>query len=393
MKKNLRNVLALALGLLTTVSFAQDWNVDSRTRIDNGGDFDRMITKQRATIGATWGGSDWGIHVSSDVNYTLGAGSSSDAPANLGMNIYEAYASTNLFGMANMTIGRQALDYGSGALISSNQWNADRTTWDGASFDLGLSDMADITVGYARMNDGVDANSIDMGNMYANIAGSFSGWDVNIVYMTQEGTNNDNAATGVDISGGLMGANVNVSMNTDFDGDEYRVMGLTYNVNDDMSIHVASTTYGDKIELTPFVAGTQADVDAALLLDANASTTLSDYDTEATYTTGFNMNGTNMNNGWDNGNMGYLNASDEMLSYGVDYNMGGITLGATMNKVTNEGLGEAWERSITEISIGYSLGDNASLSYHMATDGVTGDVDPANNVETKYSWLTLTVTP
>ena len=34
MKKNLRNVLALALGLITTVSFAQDWNVDSRTRID-----------------------------------------------------------------------------------------------------------------------------------------------------------------------------------------------------------------------------------------------------------------------------------------------------------------------------------------------------------------------
>ena len=38
MKKNLRNVLALALGLITTVSFAQDWNVDSRTRIDMSGD-------------------------------------------------------------------------------------------------------------------------------------------------------------------------------------------------------------------------------------------------------------------------------------------------------------------------------------------------------------------
>ena len=38
MKKNLRNVLVLALGLMTTVSFAQDWNVDSRTRIDMSGD-------------------------------------------------------------------------------------------------------------------------------------------------------------------------------------------------------------------------------------------------------------------------------------------------------------------------------------------------------------------
>ena len=385
MKKNLRNVLALALGLLTTVSFAQDWNVDSRTRIDNGGDFDRMITDQRATIGATWGGSDWGIHVSTDVNYTLGNGNSSTIAegANyspLRTNIYEAYASTNLFGMANATIGRQALDYGSGALISSNQWNAVRTTWDGASFDLGLSDMADITVGYARMNDGVDANSIDMGNMYANIAGSFSGWDVNVLYMTQEGTGNDNAATGIDISGGLMGANVNVSMNTDFDGDEYRVMGLTYNVNDDMSIHVASTTYGDAVELV-----------AAAATDDPATTTVDE--TVAQMSDGFNMAGTNMNGGWANGNMGYLNASDEMLSYGVDYNMGGITLGATMNKVTNEGLGEAWERSITEISIGYSLGDNASLSYHMATDGITGDAIADNNKEDKYSWLTLTVTP
>ena len=33
------------------------------------GDNDKMVTNQRATLGATWGGSDWGIHVSSDVNY------------------------------------------------------------------------------------------------------------------------------------------------------------------------------------------------------------------------------------------------------------------------------------------------------------------------------------
>ena len=99
------------------------------------------------------------------------------------------------------------------------------------------------------------------------------------------------------------------------------------------------------------------------------------------------MAGTNMNGGWDNGNMGYLNPNDEMLSYGIDYNMGGITLGATMNKVTNDTEAEGWERSITEISVGYSLSDNASLSYHMASD------DNGTDTETKYSWLTLTVTP
>ena len=147
MKKNLRNVLALALGLMTTVSFAQDWNVDSRTRIDMSGDNDKMMTNQRATLGATWGGSNWGIHVSSDVDYLLGSGAAS-------MGIYEAHASADLFGMASVTAGRMALDYGSGALMSSRQWSADRTTWDGMSFGLGLSDMADITVGYASFNSG-----------------------------------------------------------------------------------------------------------------------------------------------------------------------------------------------------------------------------------------------
>ena len=117
MKKNLRNVLVLALGLITTVSFAQDWNVDSRTRIDMSGDQSLNTADQRVTLGATWGGSDWGIHVSSDVNYTIGGG---DAGS---MGVYEAYASTDLFGMANMTIGRQALSYGSGALMSGNDWN------------------------------------------------------------------------------------------------------------------------------------------------------------------------------------------------------------------------------------------------------------------------------
>ena len=118
MKKNLRNILALSLGLMTTVAFAQDWNVDSRTRIDMSGDNDKMSTDQRVTLGATVGGSDWGIHVSSDVNYTLGADTEKS------MRIYEAYASADLMGYASVTAGRQALNYGSGALMSSNDWAA-----------------------------------------------------------------------------------------------------------------------------------------------------------------------------------------------------------------------------------------------------------------------------
>ena len=62
-----------------------------------------METSQRATIGATWGGDDWGIHVSTDVNYNLG--DETEVPVNL----YEAYASTNVMGYANVTVGREAL--------------------------------------------------------------------------------------------------------------------------------------------------------------------------------------------------------------------------------------------------------------------------------------------
>ena len=196
MKKNLRNILAVALGLMTTVAFAQTWNADSRTRIDMSGDHDKMSTSQRATIGATWGGSDWGIHVSSDVNYTL---SNQAATGELGMEIYEAYASTDLMGYASLTAGRQAINNGSGALMSTNDWGANRTTWDGMTFGLNL-DAADVTIGYANMNAGGEGDE-DNGNMWLNAGGNFSGWDVNFLYMTNTVNGEDSdAATGIDIT-------------------------------------------------------------------------------------------------------------------------------------------------------------------------------------------------
>ena len=330
MKKNLQNALVLAMGLMTTVTFAQDWNVDSRTRIDMSGDNDKMVTQQRATLGATWGGSDWGIHVSSDVNYTLGGAAAS-------MGIYEAYASADLMGYATVTAGRQAIDNGSGALMSSNQWGATRTTWDGMTFNLGL-DMADVSLGYASYNGGA-ADEEDQGNMWVNAGGEFSGWNVNMLYMTN--TASDNAATGIDISGEVMGAGISASMNTDYDENTMRVIGLSYSVNDDMSINVGQTVYGE---------------DGA-----------------------FSMAGTNLSGGWANGNMGYLGAGDEMLSYGLTYNMAGISMGATMNAVTS--LDES-TRDVMEVSLGYSLGDNAALAVKYATDE-----------DDTYTWLTLTVRP
>jgi len=335
MKKNLRNILVLSLGLMTTVASAQDWNVDSRTRIDMSGDNDKMTTDQRVTLGTTWGGSDWGIHISSDLNYMLGV---SPSPH---MDIFEAYATTNLMDYATVTIGRQAINNGSGALMSSNDWSANRTTWDGMTFDLGL-DMADISLGYASYNGGA-AEEESQGNMWVNAAGEFSGWDVNVLYMTN--TASDNAATGIDISGEVMGAGISASMNSDYNENTMRVLGVSYAVNDDMSVNVGQTVYSE---------------DGA-----------------------FSMAGTNLSGGWANGNMGYLGAGDEMLSYGLTYNMAGISMGANMNAVTS--LDES-TRDVMEVSLGYSLGDNAALALKYATDA-TGDVD------SKYTWLTLTVRP
>jgi len=338
MKKNLQNALLLAMGLMTTVTFAQDWNVDSRTRIDMSGDNDKMVTNQRATLGATWGGSDWGLHVSSDVNYMLGGAAAS-------MGIYEAYASADLMGYATVTAGRQAINHEghSGALMSGNDWGATRTTWDGMTFSLNAIDMADVSLGYASYNGGAEDEE-DQGNMWVNAGGEFSGWNVNMLYMTN--TASDNAATGIDISGEVMGAGISASMNTDYDENTMRVIGLSYAVNDDMSVNVGQTVYGE---------------DGA-----------------------FSMAGTNLAGGWANGNMGYLGAGDEMLSYGLTYNMAGISMGATMNAVTS--LDES-TRDVMEVSLGYSLNDNAGLAVKYATDA-SGEDDAV-----KYTWLTLTVTP
>ncbi|MDC3258350.1 porin [Flavobacteriales bacterium] len=336
MKKNLRNILALSLGLMTTVAFAQDWNVDSRTRIDMSGDNDKMSTDQRVTLGATVGGSDWGIHVSSDVNYTLGADTEKS------MRIYEAYASADLMGYASVTAGRQALNYGSGALLSSNDWAAERTTWEGMTFGLNL-DAADVTIGYHSQNSGAEGED-DAGNMWINAGGEFSGWNVNVLYMQDEGMEDN--ATGIDISGDLAGASVSASMNQDFNGGDMTMLGATYSVNDDMNVVGSYTTYGEE---------------------------------------GFYMPGTNMDGSWmTTGGVGYLGANDENMSLGLTYNMGSINLGATMHQITNS-ENDDYERDVMEISLGYSLGDNAGLSLKYATDA-TGDAD-----EDKYMWLTLNV--
>jgi hypothetical protein len=353
MKKNLRNILALSLGLMTTVAFAQDWNVDSRTRIDQSGDNDKMQTEQRITVGATWGGSDWGIHSSTEVNYDLANGATS-------VGVYEAYASTDLMGYANLTVGRQALDYGSGLIIGSNQWagtTGNRNTRDGMTFGLNL-DMADVTLGYAsRMDDALLTNGGS--GWLMNASKSDGDWTANLLYGSQSVTvadveGDDLTYMGLDLGYSVSGVDLSLSHNTADNGTvegDMMILGASYNVNDDMSIHASRTTVGDN---------------------------------------GFAVNGSNYGVGaasWmTHGNMGYLAANDERMSYGGSYEMGGISLGATMHTVTNT-EDATYDRGATEFSVGYSLNDNAGLSLNMASDNDGGADD------VKYMWITLNVTP
>jgi hypothetical protein len=337
------------MGLMTTVSFAQTWDGDSRTRIDMSGDGDEMSTDQRATVGATWGGSDWSIHASTNVNYTLGTGN----VATIG--VYEAYASTDLMGYASVTAGRQALDYGSGAIMSSNQWGADRATWDGFTFGLDL-DMADVTLGYASTS-GADSDLSGRSQMWLNASKGEGDWNANLLYMsTTLGTADAMTAMGLDLSYAMMGGdlNLNVSYNTsDYnastgvieDGD-MTMIGATYNVNESMSISGSQTTYGEN---------------------------------------GFDVGSASMGGYASSGSLGYLGADDVNMAIGGAYAMGDFTLGATMNMITND-VTNAEDRDVMDISVGYTMSANANLSLSMATD-TQGDA------ETNYMWVTLNIMP
>jgi hypothetical protein len=369
MKKNLQNALLLAMGLMTTVSFAQDWNVDSRTRIDMSGDFDRMETAQRATLGYTFGGSDWSIHGSSVVNYDLGMGQVA------GLAVYEAYASTDLMGYASLTAGRQALNYGSGMIVGSNEWGTDRNTRDAFTFDLGL-DMADVTLGYASRMNGDELTNGGT-SMWLNAAKSEGDWTANLLYasttMTQLDVDQDaDTYMGLDLAYNMMDGNLtlNVGYNTadamayNAEGEGARVdmdmtiIGATYNVNESMSISASQTSYGD---------------DGFAVAGSNM---------------GNGINGEDYNSWTSTGTLGHLAPNDKNMSIGGAYNMGEFDLGVTMHTISNDN-NDDYERNVMEMSLGYSMSDNANLSLMYATD----DNRYAGAEEETYMYLTLTVTP
>ncbi|MEE2700228.1 MAG: porin [Bacteroidota bacterium] len=340
MKKNLRNFLTLALGFVTIIATAQTWDADSRTRVNMSGDNDQWDADQRVSLSASWGGDGWGINVGGNANYNMQA---DNGDAAVGFNFYEASASTDLMGWATVSVGRQALEYGGGQLIGANDWGTNPQTRDGGVFTIN-NDMMDLDFGVYR-SQADDATSEMYTDYFVNMSKSDGDWDVNLTYISND--NEDNAMA-VDFGYAVSGVDLSVSYNTatnDGIDMDYTSIGGSYNVNDDMSISATRTAYGEN---------------------------------------GFRWDGSNMSGNWtSHGNMGWLGANDEDMAFGVSYDMGDVSLGLAMHKITNDANDD---RSVTEANISYSMSDNANVSIKYATDDVTGN-------EEKYMWLTLSVTP
>jgi hypothetical protein len=336
------------------------------------GDGDEMSTDQRVTLSSSWGGSDWGIYLSTDVNYTV---NDVDANAVPSLGVYEAYASTNLFGFANMTVGRQALEYGSGTWISKNDWSsANRNTVEGMTFAID-NDFVDLDLGLAQRDNGDGSEMLDA--MWINASKSSGDWSVNLLYAdfarTDYDAEVDAQAMGLDFAYNAMGGalDLNVSYNTlNMDDMEFDLMDIsgTYSVNDDMSINAGRASYGENGFGDLLGLGNRAN-----------QTFLVDEETGDIYElTGLSW--------MTHGTLGHLGSNMENMYVGGTYSMGDFTLSATMHNITNTENDE-YERTASEVGIGYNLSDNASVSYKMVSD------DYGVGADANFNWLTLTVTP
>ncbi len=358
MNKKLRNILTLSLALLSTISFAQSWDLESRTRANMHGDGGMMTVDERASLGFTVGGDNWGVHLSSDVDYTHHG---NDNGSDVGATLYEAYASTDLFGFANLTVGRQAWDFGSGSIIGSNQWG-NKTTRDGMLLGIN-NDVVDVSLGWSSLNDGSGMD--DWTYSLINASKSMGDFSANLLVIGQTDGTTDIGLSGLDVGYSAMGGKLDLTLsaNAATDGEleaDFTTIGATYNVSDNLSINASQTTYGDGEDF--YLGGTN-------------------------WGTNRNEMGEYAGGSWmSHGNLGYLRSDDVNLSIGVDYATGDFDISYSMHTITNNSDSE-YEKAASELSVGYSLNDNAALSLKWATD------DRFNDDGDDYMWLTMTVRP
>lgn len=332
----------LTLGLATTVS-AQDWSVDSRTRVNSTED--ATSTEQRVRTAVDFGGEAVSAHVEFNSAATLG----SIAGEDFSLSVREAYATTDVMGFASVTAGRMALNFGSGRILGDNDWvQGNGNTWDG--FLVGINnDFADLHVGYAATD---MTGAYDATTMYANVGKEMGAAAFNLLYVnsTEDVTGAESTSMGLDATYAMNnGINLSLGYYTSDDGDhemDLTSLGVSYAVNDDLNVHAGYDMYGEH----GFYLATGSFGDM--------------YGSGMEYSTFEDFEGTDM-------------------SIGGSYAMGDFMIGATMHTITSED--EVTDYSVMDLSLGYSLTDNSGLTVNYATS----DRD-ANNEFTK-TWIALNI--
>ena len=309
MKKNLRNLLVLSLGLITTIASAQ-WGATSTSWIDNT-DSDARTLDNRTTLTVDLSA----IHVSADYNSVWNNAGTSQSNA----NVYEAYASTDVMGFGTLTMGRQDLSFGSGALVSSDNYGNSRYTTDGADFAASFGGIA--------INAGT-MSGISTATNYVNAGGSFSGVSFNMLMISTAGVKSHGYDLGYSLMDGAL--NLHYSTNDDGNGNEMTDMGGSYNVMDNVSIHGSMRKY----------EGTAGGTFTA----ANSA----------------------WNEGLAGGNLAHYENGSEIISYGLNYGLGDISLGYTMHTKSMTGTADV---DITDLSLSYNLNDNCTLGYRAYKNG------------------------
>ena len=325
MKKNLRNVLVLGLGLITTIASAQ-WSASSTSWIDNN-DSDARTVDTRSTVTLDMSG----VHISQDFSW--------DETGATSTTTYEAYYSTDVMGYGTLTMGRQDLSFGSGALVGSNNWGNSRHTTDGMNFGMNVAGF-DIDAG--------TLDGITTGHTYVNLSGSFSGVSVNLLMLD----NNDVKSNGYDFGYALMDGDLSLSysMNDDGLGSEMTEMGASYALFDNASINLSMRSYEGDVDGQAFSAPMSA----------------------------WNLIGS--------GDLGHGVNGDEVLTYGLNYNLGSIGLSYNMHTTSNDAATDDVEA--TDMRVSYQLNDNCTLGYRMLSTGVDADAD---GNEDEYNTVTISI--
>jgi NOL1/NOP2/fmu family ribosome biogenesis protein len=364
MKKNLRFVLALTLGLATTVS-AQDWSVDSRTRVNSTeiGTESQSINENLTRLGVSFGSDAVGVHLSTD--YTTILGSSDGMSAfEFTPSIHEAYLHSNVMEYGSIKAGRMALNFGSGRIIGSNDFNLGGNTWDGALIGIN-NDFADLHLGYASTSyedTNVPAYELSRTQLFLNVAKDFDALSFNFIYSmdTEVETGFEDfelTNMGLDASYAMSnGANINFGYFTAANGTDSLDMdlitiGVDYAVNDQLTVYGSYDQYGDNGFY--LASGSFGDQLGSAMNYSSFTSKSNDINVGGTYTMGdFELAGA------------YHMVSDETSDANASDN----------------------DYNVLEASASYNLSDNSSVKLNYSTSDEFGD-----DAEITRMWLSLHV--